>query len=219
VDPLPQSWSGETVRLYQMAQSLAAVIPTPMDSTRFRQSEYRLHYQFAGVLLTVVYDLLVLNDEGAYIFDWKTYSRPPDQADLVTHWQTRLYPFVLAATSDYAATDITLSYWFIQPPQPMSGTLVGEVGQPDGQPDCIRFEYGDRLHHQIHHALSQTLGHLQQWLADYDNGQPFPQTDQIQDRCRHCAFALRCGRSHPAVPDPWVDLEDIGAIEEIPLPD
>ncbi|MGK7892062.1 MAG: PD-(D/E)XK nuclease family protein [Leptolyngbyaceae cyanobacterium] len=239
VDPLPSSWPPETVRLYQMAHRLATAIPSPNAATRFRQSEYRVHYELEGMLLTVVYDLLVLTETHAYIFDWKTYSRPPKQADLAAQWQTKLYPFVLAATSDYAPADITLSYWFVKPPVQQTDGAMEEtwettLEETDLQPACLQFEYGDRLHDQIHHTLGQTISRLKQWLADYDNGHPLPQTDQSQARCPRCPFALRCGRSHPSASGQWLNVGDIGldeigldnirlddieAIAEIPLPD
>ncbi|NEQ98289.1 MAG: PD-(D/E)XK nuclease family protein [Cyanothece sp. SIO2G6] len=235
VNPTPPSWSPETVKLYQMAHQLATVIPKPSESTRFRQSEYRLHYEIEGMLLTVVYDLLMLTDTHAYIVDWKTYSRPPQQAELATHWQTKLYPFVLAATSEYRPSDITLSYWFMQISGNSSGSSSGSPSgspsdqpdqatdvtaiAPDLQPDCIRFEHSDRHQHQVHHDLIQTIRRLKQWLADYETGIALPQTDRIQERCPRCPFAFRCGRSHPSASDQWTDLDNIEAIAEIPLPD
>ncbi|MGK7891774.1 MAG: PD-(D/E)XK nuclease family protein [Leptolyngbyaceae cyanobacterium] len=221
-DHLPEFWPVDTVQLYQTANALATAVQAIDENTRFRQSEYRLHYEFEGVLLTVVYDLLLLNNDHARIFDWKTYSQPPSKAALAEQWQTKLYPFVLAETSEYAPADISLSYWFIQPANNESQTPDVEL-----QPTSIQFDYGDRIHERIRQSLTQILGKLKQWLKDYDTGTALPQTERVQEQCTSCPFALRCDRysltneattSHPSERVSLTDLVNIEAIEEVPLP-
>lgn len=67
-------------------------------------------------LLTVIYDLLIAEPTVAKILDWKTYPRPKKAQWLARNWQTRLYPYVLAETSDYSPDQIRMTYWFIQAP-------------------------------------------------------------------------------------------------------
>jgi ATP-dependent exoDNAse (exonuclease V) beta subunit len=59
-------------------------------------------------LLTVIYDLLIEAEDNAQILDWKTYPQPKEQNRLAKDWQTRLYLYVLAETSDYLPEQISM---------------------------------------------------------------------------------------------------------------
>jgi hypothetical protein len=87
------------------------------QADRFRQSEHRRTLAFNGYLLTAIYDLLVLGPNRGQIIDWKTYQRPPKQAQLAKEWQTRLYLYLLVETSDFwPLSRSTMTYWFVAPP-------------------------------------------------------------------------------------------------------
>lgn len=46
------------------------------DPDKFRESEHRRTLNLQGYLLTVIYDLLIADNEVAQILDWKTYPQP-----------------------------------------------------------------------------------------------------------------------------------------------
>ena len=207
-----QELSQQTMELYQVVNALASAVPTKDRETLFRQSEYRLNLNVDDVLLTVVYDLLILESTHAHIFDWKTYARPPKRQDLEQHWQTKLYPFVLVEMSTYEPDAVDLSYWFIR----------GDASEKSQrqfalQPDCIQFSYSDRLHESTRASLNQVITQLKQWIQAYQTGEALPQTLQVQERCTTCQFALRCQRMNQDGQFQWEALQDIDAMDEIVL--
>lgn len=107
-DPLLQSW------LNGFVNAAPSILTLTHDRTAWGQSEHIRTLEFEGYLLTVVYDLLLANQQQAQILDWKTYPRPQNPRWLLQNWQTRLYPFVLAETSDFDPEQIAMIYWFFQ---------------------------------------------------------------------------------------------------------
>ena len=100
------------------------------QTNRFRQSEHRRTLAFGDFLLTVVYDLLLLTPEAAQIIDWKTYLKPQKKRQLERDWQTRLYLYVLAETTNYRPDQLTMSLtglhmlWFAA--APVTAGVVGD---------------------------------------------------------------------------------------------
>lgn len=175
------------------------------SSASWRESEHRRIVNFRGYLLTVVYDLLLLDEHHAQILDWKTYHRPQDSGGLAQHWQTRLYPFVLAETSDYAPEQISMTYWFVQAQE--GKTL---------QPQQLSFSYTSALHEQTHQDLTNLFNRLTTWLEQYETGGAFPQVESDQGHCDTCSFAVRCYRGQNQ--DNLVDsIPDLAAIAEVAL--
>lgn len=173
-----------------------------------RQSEHRRSLLFQGYLLTVVYDLLVQQPGKAEILDWKTYGKPKQPQWLAQHWQTRLYPFVLAETSDYAPEQITMTYWFVR---------ATPAGASTPQPQRLAFPYSRAAHEQTRQDLTQRLLQLTAWLERYDQGESFPRQQDLQNDCALCGPGIRCwGDSQPAA-SPSLPLPDLSAIAEIPL--
>lgn len=199
-------------QLQQSVEALVASAPqlfqlgsVPPDSVHWRESEHRRMVNFQGYLLTVVYDLLILDEQHAQILDWKTYPRPQDSRWLAQHWQTRLYPFVLAETSDYAPEQISMTYWFVQ----------AQHGK-NLQPQQLSFRYTSTLHHHTHHDLTNLLSHLTEWLEQYEAGGMFPQVEPSQGACDACTFATRChrGQNQDSLAEA---IPDLAAIEEVAL--
>ncbi|XGV95727.1 MAG: PD-(D/E)XK nuclease family protein [Leptolyngbya sp. BL-A-14] len=176
-DPQLQSW-------FNAFMAVAPKILTLGDDRPIGgQSEHLRTLAFEGYLLTVVYDLLLANEQQAQILDWKTYPRPQNPRWLLQNWQTRLYPFVLAETSNYTPEQIAMTYWFFQ-------------ASDEKTPDVQRFNAGyDRLQHeQIRQELTRLLSQLTEWLKHYQNGEPFPQVPLKSKECDRCSFAIRCDR-------------------------
>lgn len=224
------------------AQALIAALPDVFDGTRAsdRHSEHRRSLRFDDYLLTAVYDLVVLSDHQAQIFDWKTYRKPQNRGGLAKSWQTRLYPFVLAETTDYAPEAISMTYWFISPRQLQQASASHEADPNESQnyadccnahqatrPEAATFAYSTQQHNTIRHQLHDLLATLTQHLEAADRQSAsaaapylFPQIPEQGEVCPSCPYALRCGRSPQGSARDWFDvaaLVDIDAIEEVSL--
>ncbi|BAZ68812.1 MAG: PD-(D/E)XK nuclease family protein [Pelatocladus maniniholoensis HA4357-MV3] len=193
--------------------NVAPDILTPISNSQiFRESEHYRTLQVQNYLLTVVYDLLIADNQQAQIFDWKTYPKLPNKRKLEQNWQTRLYLYVLAETSDYLPENISMTYWFVQ---------------SEGQPQSIKFSYNDIQHKKIAKKLKQLLSKLTHWLEDYQHKQDFPQVLEGSKTCEYCQFAKRCDRIYPVTAQiseensPTQDLDtnlmNIDSIQEVSL--
>jgi PD-(D/E)XK nuclease superfamily len=191
----------------------APEILTPAPNSQiFRESEHYRTLQIQEYLLTVVYDLLIADNQQAQIFDWKTYPQPPNKRKLEQNWQTRLYMYVLAETSQYLPENISMTYWFVQ---------------SEGKPPNIKFSYNTTQHQQTAKRLNQLLNQLTNWLENYSEGEQFPQVVEGSKACENCSFATRCDRLYitsPATstvqsPPSVVDntLLNLASIQEVTL--
>lgn len=174
----------------------------------FRESEHRRTLNFQGHLLTVVYDLLILETQQAKIFDWKTYPKPPNQYGLEQNWQTLLYPFVLAETSDYLPEQISMTYWFVQ-------SRTENSNHP--QPQKLKFIYSNTQHQKIKTQLTQLLENLRFWTKRYqETGENFPQIPEPAHQCESCQFSFRCQRqAEDVIGKDW--MPNLNEIEEIAI--
>jgi len=172
-DPQLQRW------MTSLVSAAPEVFTTSPES--FRQSEHCRTLNVEEYLLTVIYDLLIADNQRAQILDWKTYLRPKLRRQLEKDWQTRLYLYVMAETSDYLPEQISMTYWFVQ---------------SQGQPKSLKFTYDTKRHEQTRQDLTRLLTQLTNWLQRYqDTGEDFPQVRQSLGRCQKCNFALTCQRS------------------------
>lgn len=161
--------------------SAAPEILTPNPSSEtFRESEHCRTLTVGDYLLTVIYDLLIAETESAQILDWKTYPQPKHRRWLAQNWQTRLYLYVLAETSDYSPEQISMTYWFVQ---------------SNPEPKSLKFTYDAGLHEQTRRDLTRLLTQLTDWLQRYEKGELFPQVATGASDCDFCQFAVRCDRT------------------------
>jgi PD-(D/E)XK nuclease superfamily len=201
-DPQMQRW---VTGLVGAAPDILA--PNP-NSEMFRESEHCRTLAFGDYLLTVIYDLLIADATSAQILDWKTYPRPQNRQWLTHNWQTRLYLYVLAETSNYAPEKISMTYWFVQ-------------SQPEAK--SLTFSYNLGQHEQTRRDLTRWLNQLTQWLQDYAQGKPFPQVKEESVTCDSCQFNIRCfGRSDRISQNSQTELNpnwlpDLANIEEVAL--
>jgi PD-(D/E)XK nuclease superfamily len=140
----------------------------------FRQAEHQRTLKLLDFLLIVRYDFIVADDDQGQIFDWKTYPRPRSPKQLKQHWQTRLYPYVLAETSHYQPHQISMTYWFV----PSTGD--------HSPPQSYRFPYSLSQHKKNHTDLTYLLSQLKDWLSDYQRGQALPTQKQKSGVCSIC---------------------------------
>ncbi|MGJ3247887.1 MAG: PD-(D/E)XK nuclease family protein [Elainellaceae cyanobacterium] len=173
---------------------------------RIRQSEHRRSLTVQDYLLTVIYDLVVLDDQQAQIVDWKTYPKPQNRHHLEHHWQTKLYPFVLAETSDYAPEQISMTYWFVQ---------AGRDQIP--RPQHLRFGYSIAQHEQIRHELTGKLSQLTEWLERDHRTASFQKVDDALGVCERCSFAIRCQRGEFSPSTRDERLPPVSEIQEVIL--
>ncbi|MBD2297525.1 PD-(D/E)XK nuclease family protein [Nostoc sp. FACHB-190] len=178
-------------------------IVTPTTNNQiFRESEHYRTLQVQDYLLTVIYDLLIADNQQAQILDWKTYPKPPDKRKLAQNWQTRLYMYVLAETSEYLPENISMTYWFVQ---------------SEGRPQNIKYTYDNKQHQQTAKKLNQLLNNLTTWLKLYQKSQPFPQVIETSKVCNYCQFAVRCQRIQSGEDTVIYPLVNIDNIQEVTL--
>ncbi|MGG6239135.1 PD-(D/E)XK nuclease family protein [Nodosilinea sp. AN01ver1] len=177
---------------------------------RFRQSEHRRTLAFNGYLLTAIYDLLLLEPGRGQIIDWKTYQRPSTQAQLTKAWQTRLYLYLLVETGDLTPEQVSMTYWFVAPPNSKAG--AADRSEP---PSSIAIAYSEAQHRRTEADLRRLTDRLTDLLA---SGGDLPQIDPTQGYCADCSYVVRCQR--------WTErFGDVGAmvlpaiadIAEVPL--
>lgn len=188
----------------------------------FSQSEHRRTLAFNGYLLTVVYDLLVCSSEAGQIFDWKTHQRPPRREWLQADWQTRLYLYVLAETTDLRPEQLSMTYWFVRLGSPDAADPAFEKREASSaQPTAYRFDYSAAQHQRTQRDLQHLTDRLTR-MRQQDN---FPKVDVEKGLCDRCPFNVRCDRlpsSAPLPATPYQLLQSasqltLDQVEEIPL--
>lgn len=159
----------------QMRNSLNALIDT-VSSLRnpsqniWKEAEHSRNLKFQGYLLTVIYDLLIAEPKKAEILDWKTYLKPENPNKLANHWQTRLYLYVLAETSDYLPEQISLTYWFVKLPT---------------KPQSLTF-FMIKINIKNNEDLTMLLNKFKNWFKEYTQENiNFPHLANCQTSCPH----------------------------------
>jgi hypothetical protein len=182
-------------KLEQAVTGLMAAAPHLFESNpgTTRDSEQVRTISIGNYLFTAIYDLVIL-DTTAQIIDWKTYGKPRNSQQLAQDWQTRLYLYIMAATSDYPPAAISFTYWFV-------------LNQP--QPECAEFIYSDDLHRQTHQDLQHLLARLDRWLSDRQQGLSLPQVPLASQLCASCHFASRCARLSPVSSLAIAEIDEI----------
>ena len=184
----------------------------PPVITGEQYSEHQRTLLVQDCLLVAVYDRLILGSQQAQILDWKTYQRPHDPDALRQNWQTRLYLYLLAATSPYEPEQISMTYWFaeVSPDRPATD-------------HSLTFAYSQVWHQQNEQDLARLLAQLSQWFQGYEQGASFPQVPLAMGQCytstSACNFVSRCQRQQAYAEALAVTetLGDVGAIVEVPL--
>jgi hypothetical protein len=209
-----ESFLQEDAQLQSWMTAFADAAPeilTDANSETFRDSEHYRTLQVQDYLLTVIYDLLIADNSKAQILDWKTSPKPPNKRNLEKNWQTRLYLYVLAETSEYPPENISMTYWFVQ---------------SEGKPQSIKFSYNTAAHEQTTKKLWELLSKLTNWLERYQQGEEFPQVALWKKACEYCQFAIRCDRTQTSTdiisaanPTSNIDntLVNLATIQEVSL--
>ncbi len=124
-----------------------------------KEWDYSRTLMCEGHLLKVVYNLLLTDSSHAQIIEWTTSALPPITL-LEKDWKTRLYLYVLAETTDYPPSSISMTYWFVQ----------SEI-----EPIALRLDYDEALHALSKIQLTALLNQLNSWMKKYQElGERFP---------------------------------------------
>ncbi len=156
-------------------KDLVEAVPELIEprSDVWREAEHCRTLGYGNFILTVIYDLLVARSDKAIILDWKTYSKPEKRNRLANNWQTRLYLYVLAETSEYLPEQIQMTYWFVK----------------SGKPTKVTFDYSQALHQQTEQDLDNLLSQLETWLQNYQQHQiDLPHQSDCQSKCPYYQF-------------------------------
>lgn len=160
---------------------------------KLRDAEYQLSYKLDKYLFTVIYDLLVLYEDKAIIFDWKTYLMREKQEIILHNWQTKLYLYILAEKFNYPPEKISFTYWFVRLPK---------------KPESFTINYNQQKHLQTERELKQLLSQLEKYYENYlKNGIDFPH----HERCSHCFyrhnFAHLLTDNAQKIPNSWDEID------------
>ena len=139
----------------------------------WREAEHYRTLTYGNFIITVVYDLLIAREDRGLILDWKTYRQPRQANQLANNWQTRLYLYVLAQTSEYTPEQIQMTYWFVKSDRPKS----------------VTFSYSQLQHQQTERDLMNLLAELETWLQNYQQHQvDFPHRSECESKCPYHQF-------------------------------
>ncbi len=174
--------------------------PTTISGDRLsehrRTCELRIHDR--DFILNAIYDLLIVGSGGthpareafpqeignhasiettaAQIIDWKTHQRPLSWAKLHTSWQTRLYLYILARTTDFAPAQLSMVYWF-------ANTAT-----------AVTINYDRAQYQKTERDLAKILHQISQAQLEAR----FEQLPLGHKECKSCDFAHRCLRASAA---------------------
>lgn len=199
-----ESMLAENVPYANAIASLVRSVPeiaSPSPDSQ-REAEHYRSLAFEGYILVVIYDLLVTHPNSAHILDWKTYRKPLDPHKIQANWQTRLYLFVLAETSNYTPEQLSMTYWFVQ-----------------GSPERATIPYSRQQHERTRSQLQSLLNQLNVNLERYRSAKiPFPQVPVTKGECEYCSFNHRCLRSRNDNLSSAIDWQTlVEEIEEVAL--
>lgn len=170
----------------QYAPSLSGYTLYPEHTLSAPLGEHRVVAKF---------DLIAIKpNEKALIYDWKTYRKRPRNEHLVTRWQTRLYPALLAQAGlrlnggeKIAPEQIEMVYWFANfPHEPAS------------------FTYSDAKFEQDWELVKKVV-------SEIEKADEFPMVED-ERACRFCPFRSYCDRGKEA--GDWEDMQTDTDAEE-----
>lgn len=166
IEPLLATDTELDSSLKALIQAAPELAPNPQV---WREAEHCRTLSVGNFLFTVIYDLLIAENNRAAIFDWKTYRQPIGIKKLKQNWQTRLYLYVLVETSEYKPEQAQMTYWFVK----------------SGKPKNVTIKYSQQEHRQTEQELTILLSDLATWLQNYREFQTnFPHQPDCENSCR-----------------------------------
>jgi CRISPR/Cas system-associated exonuclease Cas4 (RecB family) len=141
----------------------------------------------AYFVLTTIYDFLILGDRKAQILDWKTHQVAIATDKLKTNWQTRLYLYLLAKTTNYAPEQLSMTYWFAN------------------TSESVIIAYSQAEYISTENQLTQILTEINQAIN-------YPKLPLSSPDCNYCEFRDRCDRGDmltEAIPSNIADIPEV----------
>ncbi len=156
-------------------------LSTPLGLVDYTlHTELALSSQVGRHRFMAKYDLVVVRDSQALIYDWKTYSRRPSEEQLAARWQTRIYRLLLIEAgaalnsgNPFRPEQTDMIYWFAAFPS-----------------EPARFHY-DEAQMRRDRAALKTL------VDEISSARDFPMTGD-RNMCRFCNFRSYCDRGRQA---------------------
>ena len=147
------------------------------------------------------FDLLILNDTTAHIFDWKTERNPRTEAQLRDEWQTKLYLALATEGSGalgftYRPEQVAITYWFAEAPE-----------------KSVTLRYDGQQHARYWATIKATAERIDRRLIA--SNAIWPLTENWE-HCKTCAYRNFCGRDVQTQELAFEELE--AALEEGPEP-
>ncbi|MGK7958461.1 MAG: PD-(D/E)XK nuclease family protein [Crocosphaera sp.] len=140
-----------------------------LNSASWKEAEHYRCLEKGNYLLTAIYDLLIVDENKAQILDWKTYLQPQNKKKLENNWQTKLYLYLLAETSNYLPEQMSMTYWFVKIPH---------------EPQFLTFEYNEELHNKTSLELETLCSNLDNYLVEFkQNNIDFPHHKTCESQC------------------------------------
>ena len=164
-------------RLCEHRRTLEVAMEMPLHHKQ------NLHRDQGYFVLTAIYDFLILGDRKAQILDWKTHQVAIAANTLKNKWQTRLYLYLLAKTTNYAPEQISMTYWFAN------------------TAESVIINYSEAEYRRTETELQQILTEINQAIA-------YPLTNE-RSKCKYCEFRDRCDRVDGATNTLSPDIGDI----------
>ena len=169
-------------RLCEHRRTLEMQISMDHIENRDRGQEY--------FVLNAIYDFLILGDRQAQILDWKTHQVAIAFKKLQTNWQTLLYLYLLAKTTDYAPEQLSMTYWFAN------------------TAESVIIPYSQLEHDQTEKKLQEILREIAQAS---NNLQDYSKLALGSSACNYCEFLDRCDRGN-ILNSSGISIEDIPEI-------
>ncbi len=142
------------------------------------------------------FDLLILNDNAAHIFDWKTERNPRSEAELREEWQTKLYLALATEGSGalgytYRPDQVAITYWFAEAPE-----------------KSVTLRYDAAQHARNWATIKATTERIDRRMVAPDAIWPLTEN---WEHCKTCAYRNFCGRD---VESAEIDIDTLEAATE-----
>jgi hypothetical protein len=173
---LPPGTDEEVVAWWRQFRQRPPSLP---DGRRFPEVNLSVPVGDGVGVLFGRFDLLILSDERAHIFDWKTERQPRPAAALRDDWQTRLYLALLAEGGaalgrPIAPEQIALTYWFVRAPE-----------------QSVTIQYDAAWHARNWADIRATIGRIERRLSAPTAIWPLVES---WEPCQACNYRTFCGR-------------------------
>jgi CRISPR/Cas system-associated exonuclease Cas4 (RecB family) len=140
------------------------------------KAEITLSAPLGSYRLVAKYDLIAVDNNKVFIYDWKTYRKRPKTEWLAIRWQTRVYRALLVQAGAHLNNgkqiqpeQIKMIYWFANFPN-----------------EPAKFSYDANQFKRDWDALTR--------LSDESkSASSFPKTDDT-DKCSYCPYRSYCNR-------------------------